>query len=104
LSNAVKYTEKGTVSISSEIVDDKIKVSVKDTGIGISQDDLPKLFNAFERLESHLKIKAGGTGLGLYLIRKLVTEILCGDVFVETQIGQGSTFGLIIPKSIRLKK
>lgn len=103
LSNAVKYTEKGSVTISVDVIEDKIKVAVKDTGIGISQDDLPKLFNAFERLESHLKIKAGGTGLGLYLIRKLVTEILGGDVFVETQIGQGSTFGFIIPKSISLK-
>jgi signal transduction histidine kinase len=103
LSNAFKYTEKGFVRISAELIDDKIKVSVKDTGIGISQDDIPKLFNAFERLESHLKIKAGGTGLGLYLIRKLVTEILGGEVFVDTKIGQGSTFGLIIPKSISLK-
>ena len=100
LSNAVKYTEEGTVTISVKILDDSIKISVKDTGIGISNDDLPKLFNAFERMESHLKIKAGGTGLGLYLIRKLVTEILGGEVFVESQIGEGSTFGLIIPLSI----
>jgi signal transduction histidine kinase len=104
LSNAVKYTDEGIVTITSEIIDDKIKLSVKDTGIGISENDLPRLFKAFERLESHLKIKAGGTGLGLYLIRKLVTEILEGDVFVETQIGQGSTFGLIIPESIQINK
>jgi len=103
LSNAVKYTEKGSVTITTIKHDDKINISVTDTGIGIAKDDLPKLFNAFERLESHLKIKAGGTGLGLYLIRKLVTDILEGDVFVETQIGKGSTFGLIIPLSISLK-
>jgi signal transduction histidine kinase len=103
LSNAVKYTEEGMITISASIQDDHLNLCVKDTGIGIAKDDIPKLFNAFERLDSHLKIKAGGPGLGLYLIRKLVTDILKGNVFVESQIGQGSIFGLVIPISISLK-
>jgi len=103
LSNAVKYSEKGSITIIAKKLDHKIKISIIDTGIGISKKDLPKLFNSFERLDSHLKIKAGGTGLGLYLIRKLATEVLGGNVFVESEIGKGSTFGLIIPITIKLE-
>jgi len=55
---------------------------------------------AFERLESHLRVKAGGTGLGLYLTKKIITELLQGEIAVESQLGEGSTFYLTIPKNI----
>jgi len=97
LSNAVKYTEEGDVTIEAQKVDSKVNIMVSDTGIGIPPEDFPKLFNAFERLDSHLRIKAGGTGLGLYLIRKLATDILEGEIFFNSKKGKGSTFGLIIP-------
>jgi signal transduction histidine kinase len=97
LSNAVKFTESGKVCVRSRVSDGYVDVAVSDTGIGISEKDLPKLFEAFERLESHLRVKAGGTGLGLYLTRKLVTDILHGDVSVQSREGQGSTFSLRVP-------
>ncbi len=100
LSNAVKYTESGTICITAEKVNTKVKILVSDTGIGISEQDQIRLFDAFERFDSHLRVKAGGTGLGLYLTRKLVTEILGGEVLVQSREGKGSTFGLLIPISI----
>ena len=72
-------------------------LAVTDTGIGIAEEDIPKLFEAFERLETHLRVKAGGTGLGLYLTKKIVTDILHGRVSVQSQLGLGSTFTLQIP-------
>jgi signal transduction histidine kinase len=97
LSNAVKYTESGIITIAAKQIDDSVEILVSDTGIGISKEDQTRLFDAFERLESHLRVKVGGTGLGLYLTRKLATEILGGEVLVKSQEGRGSTFGLLIP-------
>jgi len=97
LSNAVKFTEAGKVAVTSRELDGCVEVAVSDTGIGISEKDLPKLFEAFERLDSHLRVKAGGTGLGLYLTKKLVTDILHGDVSVQSREGEGSTFSLRVP-------
>lgn len=97
LSNAVKFTEAGKVAVTSRKFDGCVEVAVSDTGIGISEKDLPKLFEAFERLDSHLRVKAGGTGLGLYLTKKLVTDILHGDVSVQSREGEGSIFSLRVP-------
>lgn len=97
LSNAVKFTEAGKVAVTSKALDGCVEVAVSDTGIGISEKDLPKLFEAFERLDSHLRVKAGGTGLGLYLTKKLVADILHGEVAVQSREGEGSTFSLRVP-------
>ena len=97
LSNAVKYSEQGTVTLTVTVIDKTIKISVTDSGIGIAEEDKQKLFDAFERLDSHLRVKAGGTGLGLYLTKKITTELLKGSVAVESQLGKGSTFSLTIP-------
>lgn len=100
LSNAVKFSEQGKVIVSISVNENIADISVADTGIGIAEDDIPKLFEAFERLESHLRVKAGGTGLGLYLTKKISGELLHGSVTVESQLGKGSTFGLKIPIDI----
>jgi signal transduction histidine kinase len=101
LSNAVKFTEKnGIIVLKVENFDDKINISVTDNGIGISKEDQSKLFEAFERLETHLRVKPGGTGLGLYLTRKVTEDLLKGTVWVKSKEGQGSTFGVSIPKTI----
>ncbi|MDA3895715.1 MAG: ATP-binding protein [Desulfobacteraceae bacterium] len=100
LSNAVKYTEKGTICIETHVHDELLDISVTDTGIGISEQDLPVLFQSFVRLESHLKIKAGGTGLGLYLIRKIASDLLGGTVSAQSTLGEGSTFVLTIPQRV----
>jgi PAS domain S-box-containing protein len=98
LSNAVKYTESGIVTVATAEADGQVEISVSDTGIGIAEKDMPKLFEAFERLDTHLRVKAGGTGLGLYLTKKIATDLLHGEVAVQSKEGQGSTFTLRVPK------
>lgn len=101
LGNAVKFTEAGKVMVLAREINGDVEISVIDTGIGIAQTDIPKLFEAFERLETNLKLKVGGTGLGLYLTKKLATEILRGSVGVKSIEGKGSTFSIRIPKILR---
>jgi|WetSurMetagenome_2_1015567.scaffolds.fasta_scaffold00239_21 PAS domain S-box-containing protein len=100
LSNAIKYTEAGTITLTAGESDGNLELTVSDTGIGIAEKDMPKLFEAFERLDTHLRIKAGGTGLGLYLTKKIVTEILHGEISVQSREGRGSSFTLSVPKDI----
>lgn len=100
LSNAVKFTEKGEIRITVDEVGGMIEIKVKDTGIGIKEEDIPNLFTSFVRLDSPLKTKSPGTGLGLYLTKKIATELLKGSVSVESTYGEGSTFVLKIPKEI----
>jgi two-component system, NarL family, sensor histidine kinase EvgS len=100
LGNAVKFTERGSILISGRESGDMVDISVTDTGIGIPERDLGRLFQPFERMESRLRVKAGGTGLGLYLTRKLCTDILQGSVAVQSREGEGSVFTLRIPREI----
>jgi len=104
LSNAVKFTEKGNIRIAAEEIDGTVKITVKDSGIGIKKEDMTKLFNSFVRLDSPLRFTTLGTGLGLYLTKKLATEMLKGLVSVESSYGKGSTFMLEVPKEIRDEK
>ncbi|MBW9269271.1 MAG: PAS domain S-box protein [Candidatus Thiodiazotropha sp. (ex. Lucinisca nassula)] len=97
LSNAVKYSEAGTVTVQVSEHNQMAQIAVSDMGIGIAEQDMKKLFVAFDRFESHLRIKAGGTGLGLYLTKKIVTNVLQGKVSAESRLGEGSTFCLTIP-------
>jgi len=97
MSNAVKYSEQGTITVTSSCKNHHVSVSVADTGIGIPDEQLPKLFEAFERLESHLRVKAGGTGLGLYLTKKITTDILHGSIRVESKVDEGSIFTITLP-------
>lgn len=84
----------------STIKQDFIEISVADTGIGIREEDLPLLFTSFTRLESPLKMRNPGTGLGLYLTKKITVELLEGTMVARSRPGVGSTFTLIIPKNL----
>lgn len=100
LSNAVKYTETGGIRVVLRMVEDRYEISVIDTGIGITPEDLKRIFEPFVRLDSHLRIKAGGAGLGLYLTRKIITDILQGTLSVTSEPGRGSSFVMSAPRKI----
>lgn len=98
LSNAVKFTnDGGTVEIvaASEGAH-RLRLHVRDSGIGIKQDDLGKLFVEFQQLDSTLARQHQGTGLGLALTKKLV-EFQKGSITVTSEPGQGSTFTVLLP-------
>ncbi len=97
LSNGVKYTENGQVVLYVSGDENEVHIKVTDTGIGIAEADLPKLFEAFERIDTHLRVKAGGTGLGLYLTKRIATDLLRGTISVESRLDKGSSFCLRIP-------
>ncbi|HMP73631.1 MAG TPA: transporter substrate-binding domain-containing protein [Kiritimatiellia bacterium] len=101
LSNAVKYSEKGTVGIEVQAIDGVIEVVVSDEGIGIPAEEASRLFSPFVRLDSHLRIPAGGSGLGLYLTRKIVVELLHGEVGVTSRPGEGSRFCFRFPQKVQ---
>jgi signal transduction histidine kinase len=96
IGNALYYTEVGSVSIGSEVIQGMLWVSVKDTGIGISQEDLPHVFDRFWRSDRSRNRKSGGTGIGLAISKRLV-EMQQGKIHVESVINQGSTFSFSIP-------
>lgn len=98
--NAAKYTEKGSIKIKAKIIKNNVHISVIDTGIGIKTEDIPKLFAPFARLESPLTLKTSGTGLGLYLTKKLACDVLGGEIDVKSEYGKGSTFTMQVPVEI----
>ncbi len=96
LSNAVKFTETGSVTITGCIEDNMCRMEVIDTGIGMKEEELKKLFIPFSQIDSGLTRKYEGTGLGLSICKKLI-ELLHGSISVESEIGKGSIFKLSFP-------
>lgn len=98
IENAIKYTpEGGTVLVNVRGDADRAVISVKDSGIGISADDLQHIFQKFYRADNSQTRTAGGTGLGLYLVKQRV-ESMGGKVWAESTFGQGSTFFVSLPR------
>lgn len=98
IDNAIEYTNSGgKVEINCSKNDGNVEVVVSDTGIGISEDDLPFIFDRFYRGKSAFEINPSGTGLGLSLT-KAVVEILSGQIYVLSQVGKGTRFILILPE------
>lgn len=99
LSNAVKYNSPGgTVTVTTEVDDAKsvVRVTVTDTGVGIPPDQQRGLFEKFYRAPANAD-RAGGTGLGLNLVKQIVEKLHAGRVFFHSQVGAGSTFGFELP-------
>ncbi|WP_406660811.1 PAS domain S-box protein [Methanolobus sp. ZRKC3] len=97
IDNAIKFTpENGTITVSSNVDGESLHLSVKDTGIGIPESKIPNLFQRFYQIDSSVKRKYGGTGLGLYICRKIV-EDHGGNIWVESTEGEGSTFHIMLP-------
>jgi signal transduction histidine kinase/DNA-binding response OmpR family regulator len=98
INNAIKFTEKGSVTISAQHhpVTESMEFKVADTGIGISKETLPLIFEKFRQLDSSNSRSHGGAGLGLYIVKHF-SEMLGGTVRVESELGRGSTFVVTIP-------
>lgn len=97
IENAIKYTPQGEVTVDVTGSEDKVVVSVTDTGLGIPTEDIPHLFQKFYRVDNMDRQSIGGTGLGLYLSRRLA-ESMQGRLWVESTFGKGSTFFLELPR------
>ena len=104
MSNACKFTENGTVSLSAQSLvvngEDWLSFEVSDTGIGMSAEQLDKVFGEFTQAEGDTTAKFGGTGLGLSITKQLI-EMMQGNVTVESEVGKGSTFRLRVPRIVK---
>lgn len=107
LSNAIKFTNRGTITVKISFLKKdygiNLRVSVKDTGIGIRERDIEKLFNSFQQLDTHKNRRVEGTGLGLSVSKQFV-ELMGGFVNVESVYGKGSEFSFIVPQNVIDKK
>lgn len=95
--NAVKYTDSGKISIGLTANDQVVQFYIRDTGHGIPSEDIPHLFQKFYRVDSSATRTIGGTGLGLFICRKIL-ELYGGRIWVESQIEKGSTFYVNLPR------
>jgi signal transduction histidine kinase len=101
LSNAAKFTQQGKISLTAWRENEQnLCISVEDTGIGISEEALPRIFKEFEQADTTTTRKYGGTGLGLTISRNLA-RLLGGDLIAKSTLGEGSTFTLTIPMNYR---
>lgn len=96
ITNAIKYTEKGGVSVGAKKIDDGVEFFVSDTGIGISRADQDRVWDKFFRSEDYRTRQNSGTGLGLYVTMKLA-RLIHADVTLKSELNQGSTFVISIP-------
>ncbi|HEY1085260.1 MAG TPA: ATP-binding protein [Candidatus Saccharimonadales bacterium] len=99
--NAIKYTPKGDVVVDVTGTEDHVTISITDSGIGIAKEDIAHLFQKFYRIDNSATREIGGTGLGLYLCRRLA-EVMGGRIWVESEPGKGSTFNLELPRTDRM--
>jgi signal transduction histidine kinase len=102
LSNAIKFTEAGTIAIEvREVSRDRIVILVSDTGIGIASEEITRIFEEFRQVDQSMTRRHAGTGLGLAITRWLV-QMMGGQITVNSQPGQGSTFRVDLPRVIRV--
>jgi PAS domain S-box-containing protein len=104
VSNAHKYTQSGgAICVSAQNQGDMLRIAVKDNGMGIPAEDIPKLFTRFFRVDSSLTREIGGTGLGLSIVKSIV-ELQGGNVSVESELEHGSTFAFTLPVAAGRRK
>ena len=101
IDNAVKYTSNGHVEVASSYHDGKLKISVSDTGCGIAESDLERIFSPFVQISAN-NFTREGIGLGLSITRELV-NLMAGELSVSSQLGVGSVFSVVLPLSISVK-
>lgn len=96
ITNAIKYTEKGGVTVSAKQTPQGVEFAVHDTGIGISKSDQSKIFDKFFRSEDYRTRQSSGTGLGLYVTMKLA-RLVHAEISMTSELNQGSTFKILVP-------
>lgn len=96
LTNAVKFTMIGSITIKFRKEENKILISIKDTGLGIKKENMGKLFTEFCTIHEHISFNPNGTGLGLFLSKKLI-KLMNGNITVESVYGKGTEFTIQIP-------
>ena len=96
ISNSIKYTLEGRVDVRAEVEEKFVKITVKDTGIGIPGEELTKLFSKFHRVKDKKTIDVRGTGLGLWITKQII-EILGGRINVESIYGTGTSVIITLP-------
>ncbi|WP_052501707.1 PAS domain-containing protein [Thiomicrospira microaerophila] len=97
MGNAIKFTEKGEVSLRLTRKQDRFELAIKDSGIGMSTEQQARLFNAFTQADTSITRKHGGTGLGLVISERLVRLMGGDDIHIESVLGEGSTFRFCLP-------
>ena len=100
LSNAAKFTKEGSVTLSINTIEKDVKFAVTDTGIGMNEEQLGKVFDEFTQAEASTAKDYGGTGLGLPISKKM-TEMMGGKMEVESEEGKGTTFSITIPVEVK---
>lgn len=100
ISNAIKFTDRGYVRVAAEATNGTVRFVVADSGIGIDAADVPHLFEPFRQVHGQRSKRAGGAGLGLYIVGRLV-ELLGGSITVDSRSGGGTTFTVSLPVSPR---
>jgi signal transduction histidine kinase len=105
MSNANKFTERGTIAVEARYGQNPewISISVVDTGIGMTAEQISKLFKEFSQADASTTRKYGGTGLGL-VISKRFCQMMGGDITVESEPGRGSTFTIGLPRTVQAAK
>ncbi|KPU44024.1 alkaline phosphatase synthesis sensor protein PhoR [Oxobacter pfennigii] len=99
IDNAIKYTQNGgKINVNIYPKEDQVFIEVKDTGIGISKEHLPRLFERFYRVDKGRSRALGGTGLGLAIVKHIILT-MNGEVYVSSEIGKGTTFTVAIPQA-----
>ena len=96
LNNAIKFTEEGSINVKVWRVGERLQIEVKDTGIGISKEDIATIFQMFRQVDSSGTRSYGGAGVGLYIVKQFV-ELLKGTIKVESTVGKGSIFTVVLP-------
>jgi len=99
LDNAVKYTDRGEITVSLDVHDKRVRIQVRDTGIGIPKDDIPRIFERFYVVDKSRSRRSGGTGLGLSIVKHIVL-LHHGTIDIESALGKGTSVTVNLPTDL----